>query len=191
MNGSSTTAQNVVDRLIADPNYRTQVAVMNNYADVAANYRDQRMDPAVLPKGALILKLNQLRVKYPEQVQAILDVPYITGLSDVTDEAYRMLNVLVGSNGLNIDGAKFIGLIAAGIAGLAEIASTIAGGAVAADAAEAEQERLSQLAAINAQESLARAERTKQVVKVVAIGSAIVAAIVLLVLYIRKRNAKA
>lgn len=184
------TVQQAVDRLIADPAYRIQVAVENNYPAVLANYQALRMTQENLGIGTLAQRLIVLNRTYPQQVSAILDVPFIPGRNDITDGAYQQLEEMVANNELSVDRSKVLELVAAGIAGLAQVASTILGGNAANAAADAEEERLAQVAALQAQQAQAQAEQTQRIIKASLIGLAIVGAIVLLVVYIRKRRDK-
>lgn len=198
--GTVSTVEQAVNRLIADPSYRTEVAVSNNYPAVLANYQRVRMMTDRPGLGTLAARLNSLRSKFPEQVDAILDVPFVPGKSDIFDGAYQQLDDMVTSNENSIERTKneegsqssgfLLGGLAAGINGLAQVAGLIFGGRAADEAADAERERLQQVAYLQQQQDAARAEQTKRIVKGTLIGLAIVGAIIVVVIYIRRRGSK-
>lgn len=190
--------QQQVDRLIADPAYRIEVAVFNNPMGAAAAYNTYYQGKEALSGQQAAMRLQFLYETNPAlALQIARNIPWVAGATLEYDQVYSQLTaeILAQPDVLNDpDTAKGIDLtglggLGQGIAALAGAVGMIGAGQRAEDAAEADQARLylegQQAAAADA----AKAERLKMTLKALGIGAAVIGAIVVLVYLFRRSPA--
>lgn len=188
------TVEEVVNRLIADPDYRIQVAVENNPVGALHRYQLMYGDEDGLSAKTLTKRLQYMWGGGSEQqVNQLLNIQYLVGHDRTMDGAFDELRDLVDANmsaiakndvptGLDAWGSGLFGAIGL----LANAATYIGAGRRAREAAAAEQARIAAEIEAQRQRDAARMDRLKHTAKVIGIGAAALGALVLLVWLIRK-----
>lgn len=188
--------QQTVDRMIADVDFRIDVAVTNNPEGARAAYEHEYGQDTEANAHQLITRLRFLYGSGNKQpvYRILAGIPWITGKAPMMDQVYDELRELVAANmsqlsksddpptGLNAWGAGLFGAIGA----LATAATFIGAGQRAREAAAHEQARIAAEREAQRERDAARLARMKQIAKTIGIGAGVLGLLLLLVWLIRK-----
>lgn len=191
MNSGISSIQQAVDRLIADPDYRIQVVVENNYPEALRLYQEKRMETDAPGVGTLALRLMLLRGSgHAESVNEIINaVPWVFGKNDISDGAFRELKAMVDANqnDIELDAGQQPKVWSMAIGSLAQLASTIAGGQIQRDADERTALLLHQQAYLQQQQERDSRAAYKRNVRILGIAAGVVVAIVVVIILIKRK----
>lgn len=187
--------EQTVDRMIADMDFRIDVAVTNNPEGARAAYEHEYGEDTQANAQQLITRLRFLYGSgNKEPVYRILaGIPWITGKAPMMDQVYDELRDMVSGAQADINAADLqsMGLKAGtawamAIASLANAASLIGAGRRGREAAAHEQARIAAEREAQRERDAARLARMKQIAKTIGIGAGVLGLLVLLVWLIRK-----
>lgn len=187
--------QQTVDRMIADVDFRIDVAVTNNPEGARAAYEHEYGQDTEANAQQLITRLRFLYGSGNKKpvYRILAGIPWITGKAPMMDQVYDELRELVSSAGQDLQTEhldemqlKSGSAWAMAIGALANAASLIGAGQRAREAAAHEQARIAAEREAQRERDAAHLARMKQIAKTIGIGAGVLGLLFLLVWLIRK-----